>query len=191
MLEVDSRRAAELAEALGKGVLDRLATQLSGAPNRRAGARLGEPLLRRLAEGAENLTGAELRRLASEVGKDVLLDLGRNLTPEQIARVLRAPGAGTDGLRLIHELQAQEAAGSLRGLTDWVDFSLDRAGEDIGNLMSELREAQRLIAANPGKVIRSAPTSTRPGVRAHRASACATSTSPSRGGAAGASGASK
>ena len=87
----------------------------------------------------------------AEVGEVQLSKLEGSISPEQISHIYK--NQGKTGLRNISEIADLQAKGKVKGLEDWVDFTIEKDGTDLGRAMGELVEAKRLSAENPDKVI--------------------------------------
>jgi hypothetical protein len=89
---------------------------------------------------------ADVRAVSAAIGAERLRGLHDAVTARGVMSLYQ--DAGVDSLRLAERVMAHERAGTVRGLDDWVDFTftqMNKRGQDLLNVLTELREAERLV----------------------------------------------
>jgi tetratricopeptide (TPR) repeat protein len=95
----------------------------------------------------KNIPKTEYQSLIGNLGQKNVLTLIQRLDGVWFARIYR-DGGGEGALRVILEIMDLEAKGKVKGFNDWLKFARDKnkQGDDLINVVAELREAKRLAA---------------------------------------------
>jgi hypothetical protein len=95
-----------------------------------------------------------MKDLTAEFGMETVKEFIKRLKGQGVKNIFAA--GGKDALKLVEEVLDLEKNGKVADLDDWVKFILEqnKTGQDLLNVLAELKEAKRVAAGTTDEVVR-------------------------------------